>query len=287
MTQPNFTIRADGQIGVSQGVLDASMRFKTENMNTAIEITGYCSSDRRIEGSLLPQKFSFLENGEGDIFRAIEQNIEVSSGTLILCFENNDNETKSKEETKHKKKTKHKEETKLDDYKEEIKHYEYEEETKNDEHEKEAKHDDKTKYKEEKKHKKETKHKEETKPDDYEEETKHDEHEKETKHDEHKEESKHDKHEEEAKHNEHDNETKYDEETNHAINEAKKFRKPLKIVNLCGNSQKHNIKQVLNWVKVNKIRHLNIKGPRESNALGIYKKTDSFIYNLLNEMNNS
>ncbi|CAG8668032.1 hypothetical protein C2G38_2082132 [Gigaspora rosea] len=259
MIQPNFTIRADGQIGVSQGVLDAVMKFKEENMSIAIVITGYCSSDKTIEGSLLPQKYSFLENGEDDIFRAIEQNIEVSSGTLILCPENNDDETKYKE-TKHEKETKHKEETKLDEHEEETKHDKHEKETKYDEHEEEEKHD---------------------------EETKHNEHDNETKHDEHEEEAKHDEHEKETKHDEHDNETKYDEETNHAINKARELGKPLKIIILCKNSQKDNIKQVLNWVKDKKIRHLNIKGPRESNALGICKKTESFIDDLLNEMKTS
>ncbi|CAG8449441.1 11250_t:CDS:1 [Dentiscutata erythropus] len=80
--------------------------------------------------------------------------------------------------------------------------------------------------------------------------------------------------------------TEADNGTKYTIEKANEFKKPLKIIYLGENSQE-NIVQILNWLKENQIRHLNIGGPRESNSPGIYDKTYFFILELLNEMSDN
>ncbi|RIB19653.1 putative molybdenum carrier-domain-containing protein [Gigaspora rosea] len=48
-----------------------------------------------------------------------------------------------------------------------------------------------------------------------------------------------------------------------------------------------NIKQLLDWIKNNKIDHLNLAGPRESKFPGIHESTYKFIYSLLEKMENN
>ncbi|CAG8528296.1 1980_t:CDS:2, partial [Racocetra persica] len=70
-----------------------------------------------------------------------------------------------------------------------------------------------------------------------------------------------------------------DKGTKYTIEKAKEFEKPYKIIYFNENHQE-NINQVLNWLneprqinhEFRKINHLNVGGPRESNAKGIYDK---------------
>ncbi|KAF0500621.1 molybdenum cofactor carrier [Gigaspora margarita] len=77
-----------------------------------------------------------------------------------------------------------------------------------------------------------------------------------------------------------------DNGTNYTIEKASEFNKPLEKIYFSDNYQT-NIEQVLKWLNEKQIRHLNVGGPRESNAPGIYDKTHSFILDLLYEMSNS
>ncbi|RIB19850.1 molybdenum cofactor carrier [Gigaspora rosea] len=82
------------------------------------------------------------------------------------------------------------------------------------------------------------------------------------------------------------NQNNSDNGTNYTIEKANEFNKPLETIYFSGDRQ-NNIDQILNWLKENQIRHLNVGGPRESNAPGIYDQTHIFILDLLNEMSNS
>ncbi|CAG8499170.1 10130_t:CDS:2 [Cetraspora pellucida] len=75
-----------------------------------------------------------------------------------------------------------------------------------------------------------------------------------------------------------------DKGTQYTIDKAKEYQKPFKIIILNENLQE-NIQQVVNWLNGSQqINHLNVGGPRESNAKGIYAKAYEFIFELLNEI---
>ncbi|CAG8711402.1 26156_t:CDS:1, partial [Racocetra persica] len=62
-----------------------------------------------------------------------------------------------------------------------------------------------------------------------------------------------------------------DRGTQYTIDKVKEFEKPYIIVYLSDNHQE-NVKRVLGWLNEHQINHLNVSGPRESNAEGIYNK---------------
>ncbi|RIA87978.1 putative molybdenum carrier-domain-containing protein, partial [Glomus cerebriforme] len=68
------------------------------------------------------------------------------------------------------------------------------------------------------------------------------------------------------------------------IEKASELQKPSKIVFLDDNIMT-NITQVLHWMNDNKVKMLNVAGPRESNSSGIYAKAYDFVTALL-EMKN-
>ena len=59
---------------------------------------------------------------------------------------------------------------------------------------------------------------------------------------------------------------------------AKEKNKPLLIVDL---SKNEDIDLIVNWIKINDIKVLNIAGPRESLSPGIYQRSLKFLTNLL------
>ncbi len=64
------------------------------------------------------------------------------------------------------------------------------------------------------------------------------------------------------------------------IQEAEKLKKPLFVYDF---NAETSVSKVVAWVKENKIKKLNIAGPRESQTIGIYKDT----FNLISEFANS
>ncbi|CAG8775688.1 24664_t:CDS:1, partial [Gigaspora margarita] len=70
------------------------------------------------------------------------------------------------------------------------------------------------------------------------------------------------------------------------IEMVKKHKKPYEIIYLKKNALEDNIEQMLYWIKKNKIKHLNVAGPRESNSLGIQNPAHEFMYSLLEKMTN-
>lgn len=65
-----------------------------------------------------------------------------------------------------------------------------------------------------------------------------------------------------------------DKGTKQTIEYCKALKKPIFIQVL---TEKYMIGQLLLWIKQNKIQHLNIAGPRESSAPGIYLKTIEYL----------
>ncbi|CAG8685985.1 94_t:CDS:1, partial [Racocetra fulgida] len=66
---------------------------------------------------------------------------------------------------------------------------------------------------------------------------------------------------------------------------AKKYEKPWQKICL-DQFPMDNIEQILVWIEKNKIKHLNVAGPRESNSPGIQKSTYKLVYSLLEKMAN-
>lgn len=60
------------------------------------------------------------------------------------------------------------------------------------------------------------------------------------------------------------------------ISEAKNQSKPLFIIKLFDSAEK-NSESIVNWIKENQIKTLNIGGPRESSSPGIYKSCFAFL----------
>jgi hypothetical protein len=68
------------------------------------------------------------------------------------------------------------------------------------------------------------------------------------------------------------------------INMAKKYKKPLFILNLNEKNENLNEIKVIEWISTNKIQILNIAGPREETTPGIYQLTQRFLTNLLQKI---
>jgi predicted Rossmann-fold nucleotide-binding protein len=66
---------------------------------------------------------------------------------------------------------------------------------------------------------------------------------------------------------------------------AKKYEKPLLIVNLNDENKNENDTKVIEWLSTNNIETLNIAGPREETTPGIYKEAEKFLRNLLQKLN--
>ncbi|GBB93116.1 hypothetical protein RclHR1_02110015 [Rhizophagus clarus] len=75
-----------------------------------------------------------------------------------------------------------------------------------------------------------------------------------------------------------------DHGTKLTIEKADQLQKPLKIIFLDDNIIT-NINQILHWMNDNKVKILNVAGPRESNCSGIYVKAYEFISALLKKRN--
>lgn len=69
---------------------------------------------------------------------------------------------------------------------------------------------------------------------------------------------------------------KVNDGTNLTIEEVKIKKKPYLIINL---SNPSDSVEIITWIKSNNIKILNIAGPRESQALGIYQKTSVYLQN--------
>ena len=63
------------------------------------------------------------------------------------------------------------------------------------------------------------------------------------------------------------------------IESAKKFKKPHLVVDL-SESSSSDVKKVLEWGRTNNVRVLNVAGPRESKAPGIYDRAAKFLVQL-------
>lgn len=74
--------------------------------------------------------------------------------------------------------------------------------------------------------------------------------------------------------------------TGFTIKMAEKYGKILQQIYLDHNTV-DNIKQLLAWIKNNKIGQLNIAGPRESKFPGIQESTYKLMYSLLERMENN
>jgi len=75
-----------------------------------------------------------------------------------------------------------------------------------------------------------------------------------------------------------------DKGTNQTMEYCKVMKKAFFIQVL---TEKYEINQLSLWIKQNKILRLNIAGPRESNAPGIYLKTVEYLSEVLEAFNNS
>lgn len=71
--------------------------------------------------------------------------------------------------------------------------------------------------------------------------------------------------------------TNIDEGTRKTIEFCKRQEKPFKIVTLY---KKATTNEILKWIKEHNIMKLNIAGPRESNAVGIYSMAFDFLFKL-------
>lgn len=67
------------------------------------------------------------------------------------------------------------------------------------------------------------------------------------------------------------------------ISEVSSQKKPFLLLDL-SSSEDDNISSVVEWVKMNDIRILNIAGPRESNSNGIYQKSFLFLSNMVERL---
>lgn len=70
---------------------------------------------------------------------------------------------------------------------------------------------------------------------------------------------------------------KMDKGTSHTLNHVQEINSPVYLVDLAKPFSKHKFAE---WICSNRIKTLNIAGPRESNSPGIYKQTLAFLENL-------
>ncbi|CAF2785516.1 unnamed protein product [Rotaria sp. Silwood2] len=68
------------------------------------------------------------------------------------------------------------------------------------------------------------------------------------------------------------------------VHMTKKYEKPLLIINLNQEDNGENEAKVIEWLSANKIKILNVAGPREETTPGIYKQAEQFLRSLLQKI---
>ncbi|CAF3250047.1 unnamed protein product [Rotaria sp. Silwood2] len=68
------------------------------------------------------------------------------------------------------------------------------------------------------------------------------------------------------------------------VHMTKKYEKPLLIINLNQEDNGENEAKVIEWLSTNKIKILNVAGPREETTPGIYKQAEQFLRSLLQKI---